>query len=76
MATVGRQLDPLDADYTRLHTRVRMQYHWTSPKIVFDMLVEFTDIVMIRKCLLGIRQRAERASSAAAWTLPAMIGSK
>ncbi len=30
--------------------------------IVFDLLVEFTDIVMMRKCLLGIKRRAERAS--------------
>ena len=26
-----------------------------------DLLVEFTDIIMMRKCMLGIKQRAERA---------------
>jgi 2-oxoacid dehydrogenases acyltransferase (catalytic domain) len=55
-------LAPLDESQTRLITRVRMRYHWLSPIIMFDLLVEFTDIVMMRKCLLGIKQRAERAS--------------
>jgi hypothetical protein len=39
-----------------------MHYRWLSPTILFSLLVEFTDIVMMRKCMLGIRQRAERAS--------------
>jgi hypothetical protein len=56
-------LSPLDESQTRLITRVRMRYHWLSPMIVFALLLEFTDIVMMRKCLLGIKQRAERASS-------------
>jgi len=56
------ELAPLDERQTRLITRVRMRYHWLSPVIVLDLLVEFTDIVMMRKCLLGIKQRAERAS--------------
>jgi hypothetical protein len=55
-------LYPLDARHTRLITRVRMHYHWTSPALLFDLLVEFTDIVMMRKCLVGIRRRAERAT--------------
>ena len=55
-------LDALDESHTHLITRVRMHYHWTSPAILFDLLVEFTDIIMMRKCLLGIKQRAERTS--------------
>jgi hypothetical protein len=55
-------LYPLDKSQTRLITRVRMRYHWLSPMIAFDLLVEFADIVMMRKCLLGIKQRAEHAS--------------
>jgi hypothetical protein len=55
-------LSPLDESQTRLITRVRMRYHWLSPMLVFDLLVEFADIVMMRKCMLGIKQRAERAS--------------
>ncbi len=53
-------LSPIDATHTRLITRVRMNYHWLSPTIVFALLVEFTDIIMMRKCLLGIKRRAER----------------
>ena len=56
-------LSRLDESQTRLITRVRMRYHWLSPMILFDLLVEFTDIIMMRKCMLGIKQRAERASS-------------
>ena len=52
-------LCPRDKNRTRLITRVRMHYHWTSPAILFDLLVEFTDIIMMRKCMLGIKQRVE-----------------
>jgi hypothetical protein len=52
----------LDEGQTRLITRVRSHYHWLSPMILFDLLVEFTDIIMMRKCMLGIKQRAERLS--------------
>jgi hypothetical protein len=53
-------LAPLDESQTRLITRVRIRYHWLSPMLALDLLVEFADIVMMRKCLLGIKQRAER----------------
>ena len=53
-------LYPIDDTHTRLITRIRMKYHWLSPKIVFELLVEFTDIIMMRKCMLGIQHRAER----------------
>ncbi len=53
-------LYPGDETHTRLITRVRVKYHWLSPTIVFALLVEFTDIIMMRKCMLGIKQRAER----------------
>jgi hypothetical protein len=55
-------LYPQDDSQTRLMTRVRMHYRWLSPAILFSLLVEFTDIAMMRKCMLGIKQRAERAS--------------
>jgi hypothetical protein len=38
-----------------------MRYNWTSPALLFGLLVEFMDIIMMRKCLLGIKRRAERA---------------
>ena len=53
-------LYPIDETHTRLITRVRVKYHWLSPTIIFSMLVEFTDIIMMRKCMLGIQRRAER----------------
>jgi hypothetical protein len=55
-------LYPQDDSQTCLITRVRNRYHWLSPAILFSLLLEFTDIVMMRKCMLGIKQRAERAS--------------
>jgi hypothetical protein len=56
-------LYPIDETHTRLITRVRVKYHWLSPTIIFGLLVEFTDIVMMRKCLLGIKRRAERLAT-------------
>jgi hypothetical protein len=59
-------LSPLDETHTRLTTRVRMKYRWLSPTIVFALLVEFTDIFMMRKCMLGIQCRAEQLAHEAA----------
>lgn len=52
-------LDPLPDGGTRVITRVRAVYHWTSPTILFSMLIEFADIWMIRKMLLTVKERAE-----------------
>jgi hypothetical protein len=57
-------LYPGDEAHTRLVTRVRLRYRWLSLSILFDMLVEFTDIIMLRKTLLGIKERAERPREA------------
>lgn len=43
----------------RLVTRVRVKYRWFSPAILFNLIIEFFDILMMRKCLLGIKRRAE-----------------
>jgi hypothetical protein len=56
-------LYPLDAHSTRLITRMRLRYLWLSPALLFDLLADVGDIVMMRKCLLGIKRRAERLSS-------------
>ncbi len=53
------QLDDAENDSTRLLARVRARYHWLSPAIAFSALVEFGDIWMMRKMLIGIRDRAE-----------------
>jgi hypothetical protein len=39
-----------------------MKYHWNSPAALFNLLVEFADLPMMRKCLLGIKERAEQCS--------------
>ena len=38
-STWSWQLSPLEEGQTRLITRVRIQYHWLSPTILFDLLV-------------------------------------
>ena len=43
----------------RLVTRVRVKYRWLSPLILFNLIIEFFDIIMMRKCMLGIKKRAE-----------------
>lgn len=52
-------LYPLDDSRTRLITRVRIHYNWLSPSIIFNLLLDVGDIVMMRKCMLGIKRRAE-----------------
>jgi len=51
------QLDETDIGGTRLVTRVRSRYQWSSPSIAFSLLVEFGDIWMMRKMLLNLRER-------------------
>jgi hypothetical protein len=55
------QLDPTADGSTRLITRVRSRYRWTSPTIAFSALLEFGDIWMMRKMLLNLRDRVESA---------------
>lgn len=52
-------LYPLNEKQTRLITRIRMRYHWLSLWIFFDLALDVGDIVMMRKCMLGIKERAE-----------------
>jgi hypothetical protein len=47
---------------SRLITRVRLNYRWLSFSIIFSMLVEFFDLPMMRKSMLGIKRRAEAIS--------------
>jgi hypothetical protein len=47
---------------SRLITRVRLKYRWLSFSIIFSMLVEFFDLPMMRKSMLGIKRRAEAKS--------------
>ena len=54
---------PDDSNRSRLLTRVRMKYRWLSPAILFSMIVEFSDFPMMRKCMLGIKSRAESTAN-------------
>lgn len=56
-------LYPMDGARTRLITRVRIRYNWLSPSILFNLLLDVGDIVMMRKCMLGIKRRAEAMAS-------------
>ncbi len=52
-------IQPAPDGTSRLVSRIRMRYRWMSPSILFSLLVEFFDIVMMRRAMLGIRDRAE-----------------
>jgi hypothetical protein len=54
-------LEPGGAGGTRLITRLRSRYAWAKPTIMVELiLMEIGDPFMMRKCLLGIKQRAEQ----------------
>lgn len=53
-------LQPTDAGGTRLVTRIRIRYRWPHPTLLFNLLlIEPWDFPMMRKCMLGIKRRAE-----------------
>ncbi len=52
-------LVPTDNGNTRLLTRLRTKYNWKGFWIIYYLLYDIGDIIMMRKCLLGIKQRAE-----------------
>ena len=53
-------LEPAGTGSTRLITRLRSRYDWAKPAIVTELiLMEIGDPFMMRKCLLGIKERAE-----------------
>jgi hypothetical protein len=53
---------PEGSSSSRLVTRVRTKYRWFSSAILFNLIIEFFDIWVIRKCMLGIKGRAEALS--------------
>ena len=52
-------LDQVDERHTRLLTRMRDGYRWSSPFIVTQLLVDAFDFPFMRRVLLGIKARAE-----------------
>jgi hypothetical protein len=57
-------LYPIPGGATRLVTRVRTPFSWAQPmSAVWLVLTEVADFPMMRKCLLGIKRRAEALSA-------------
>jgi len=52
-------INPIDNNTCRLITRVRVKYRWFSVSVIFNLIIEFFDMPMMRKCMIGIKQRAE-----------------
>jgi hypothetical protein len=57
--TWGWYLTPAEHGKTRLITRLRTRYDFRFPWVLYYLLYDLGDIVMMRKCLLGIKERAE-----------------
>jgi hypothetical protein len=54
-------LDPVDETHTRLITRMRDEYRWSDPLVLPQQIAtELGDLPFMRKCMLGIKARAER----------------
>lgn len=45
---------------TRLLTRLRTRYEWKSIWIIYFLIYDFGDIFMMKKCMKGIKERAEK----------------
>ena len=46
---------------TRLITRLRTKYTWNSAWIIYYLIYDFGDIIMMSKCMKGIKHRAENS---------------
>jgi hypothetical protein len=57
-ATWAWGLYPQGERHTRLISRLRVRYAWTSPMIIYYLIQDVGDIVMMRKSMLGIKERA------------------
>ncbi len=60
-STWGWTLKPLPGGRTRLITRLKARYEWSSPlsALLSVVLLEFADFLMMRKMLRGLKTRAE-----------------
>jgi hypothetical protein len=62
-ATWGWFLRQTEIGDTRLITRLRTKYDFRFPWIIYYIFYDFGDIIMMSKCILGIKERAEKSSS-------------
>lgn len=53
-------LYPIDEKQSRLLTRLRTKYVWKGFLIIYYLLYDFGDIVMMSKCMKGFKERAEK----------------
>lgn len=53
-------LEATDENHTRLITHRRVRYKWFSAWVVYLLVQDVADIIMMRKCMLGIKARAEK----------------
>lgn len=53
------KLIPENNGSTRLITRLRTAYDWKSIWIIYFLIYDFGDIIMMKKCMKGIKERAE-----------------
>lgn len=57
--TWGWYLSQDERSATRLLTRLKTIYDFSFPWVIYYLLYDFGDIIMMRKCMLGIKERAE-----------------
>lgn len=55
-------LESTGPNNTRLITRLRTEYDFRFPWVIYYLLYDVGDIIMMRKCMLGIKTRAEGRS--------------
>lgn len=60
MATWTWLLSPLNPDQTRLNTVLRTKYNWKSIWILYFLIYDVGDIVMMSRCMKGIKKRSEK----------------
>jgi hypothetical protein len=53
-------LQQTEAGNTRLITRLRTKYDFSFPWIIYYIFYDCGDIIMMSKCMLGIKERAEK----------------
>jgi hypothetical protein len=53
-------LIPSGQNSTRLITKLRTKYTWTSFWIIYYLIYDLGDVIMMSKCMKGIKRRAEK----------------
>lgn len=60
MATWTWLLSALNSNQTRLITKLRTKYTWKSIWILYYLIYDIGDIIMMSKCMKGIKKRSEK----------------